>query len=220
MSNFRFKTIMKIKFTFLLLIQVFLFNAQISNRLKKKVDAIDKKYFAFILQDSHDSKSYDELNKMYSEVSKTATNDELFFLALNGNTFIRYNSVSILVYKKDLRIIRLYKYYSQFPMEYSQKMGHIWSQKDMAFSIRSLIMLDLQSYNIYKLCKDKFFNDLGNFYSKEDITYYENLDIPLLKNIITEFEKIDKTYIPERLQFYEEIKNNWINGKLQKPRYE
>ena len=207
---------MKTKFAFLLLIHAFLFNAQISNKLKKKVELIDKKYFAFILQESCDSKAYDELNKLYSEISKTATNDELFFLALNGNTFIRYNAASNLASKKDLRTIHLYKYYSKFPMEYNERMGHVWSTQDMAFSIRSLIILDLESYQLYKLFKDKSANEVSNFYSKEDINYYENLDPQILRNFITEFEKIDKIFIPARLEVYKEIKDNWKEDKIQK----
>ncbi|HEX7869206.1 MAG TPA: hypothetical protein VF455_03750 [Chryseobacterium sp.] len=210
---------MKNKFAFLLLFHAFLFNAQISNKLKKKIELIDEKYFALILQESYDSKAYDELNKLYSEISKTATNDELFFLALNGNTFIRYNAASNLASKKDSRTIHLYKYYSKFPMEYNKKMGHVWSIQDMAFSIRSLIILDLESYQQYKILKDESFIKVSNFYSKEDINYYENLDPQILRNFITEFEKIDKIFIPERLEVYKEIKDNWIDDKLQKPNY-
>jgi hypothetical protein len=125
---------MKLKLVFILLIQTCIFNAQISNKLKKKVELIDKKYFVIILKDSYDTKAYEELSNKYSEILKIATDDELFYLALNGNTFIRHKAVSSLVYKNDKRIIDLYKYYSEFPFEYEIKLSSVISKQDMALS--------------------------------------------------------------------------------------
>ncbi|MCX8523628.1 hypothetical protein OF897_06800 [Chryseobacterium formosus] len=209
---------MKIKLTLLLLIQTFLLNAQISNKIKKMVEKIDGKYFTVIQKKDYDSIIYGELNTLFSEISKTATNDELFFLALNGNTFIRHNAATSLVYKKDKRIIDLYRYYSELPMMYKIKMSHVIQIQDMALNIRGNILTELKNYENYNFLKSKQMNhSITDFYSKEDISYYENLDSEVLKNFINEFEKIDKIFIPERLEVYKEIKDNWIDDKLQKP---
>lgn len=209
---------MKIKLSFILIIQIFIVNAQISNKLKKNVQNIDEKYFTVILKKEYDAKTYDELNKIYSEISKTATNDELFFLALNGNTFIRHNAASSLVYKKDKRIIDLYRYYSEFPMMYKIKMSHVIQIQDMALSIRAKILIELENYENYKLLKEKQTNhhSMTDFYSREEIDYYENLNSKMLRNFIDEFEKIDKIFIPARLEVYKEIKDNWKDDKIQK----
>jgi hypothetical protein len=206
---------MKIRFIVILLIQTYILNAQISNTLKKKVESIDKKYFTVILK-SYDTKVYEELYTIYSDIAKTATNNELFYLALNGNTFIRHNAVSSLVYRNDKRIIELYKYYSEFPLEYEIKLSCVISKQDMALSnIRGSIFSRLKNYEDYKYLAKEHKNELVNFYTKEQINDYEKLDIQFLKNCITEFEKIDTIFIPSRLDTYKEINENWKDGKIQ-----
>jgi len=210
---------MKLKLIIILLIQTCILNAQISNKLKKKVESIDKKYFTVILQ-NYDTKVYEELYTMYSGIAKTATNNELFYLALNGNTFIRHNAVSNLVYRNDKRIIDLYRYYSEFPFEYEIKLSGVVSKQDMALSnIRGSIFSRLKNYEDYKYLAREHKNELDNFYTKEEIDYYEKLNIQFLKNCITEFEKIDKIFIPSRLDTYKEINENWKDGKIQNFNY-
>jgi hypothetical protein len=208
---------MKLKFIAILLIQALILNAQISNKLKKKVESIDKKYFTIILQ-SHDTKAYEELYSIYSDIAKTATNDELFYLALNGNTFIRPNAVLDLVYRNDKRIIELYRYYSKFPFEYERKLSCVVSKQDMALSnIRATVFSQLKNYEEYKYVSEERKDLLTNFYSKEEINYYQKLDIQFFKNCITEFEKIDEIFIPDRLDTYKIINEYWKEGKLQVP---
>ncbi|MDQ0593109.1 hypothetical protein QFZ37_001478 [Chryseobacterium ginsenosidimutans] len=207
---------MKLKLVLILLIQACIFNAQISNKLKEKVENIDKKFFTIILQ-QYDTEAYAELYNLYSEISKVATNDELFYLALNGNTFIRHNAASSLVYRKDKRIVDLYKYYSKFPMEYEVKMSCIIAKQDMAFSIRGHILADLRGYEDYKLASERLNQPITDFYSKEEIDYYEKLDTNFLNDCIDEFENIDVIFIPDRLDIYKEINEHWKDGKLQGP---
>jgi len=209
----------KFKFILILLLQTLFYSAQISNKVKKVVEPIDHQYFKIILTENYDEKGYFNLHKMFSKVSAIATNDELFYLALNGSTFVRINSVSVLVARKDYRIIKLYRYYSEFPLEYEIKIGHVISKQDMALSnIRTQIFSQLISYNDYQNTKKLIKNQpLLDFYSKDEMAYYENLDITPFENLIVEFDKIDKLFIPQRIKFYEEIKNNWIDKKLQIP---
>ncbi len=206
---------MKLRLICIFLTISFITNAQISKKLKDRVEIIDKKFFDIILQ-TYDNKSYEELYTLYSEVSKTATNDELFYLALNGSTFIRYNAAFSLLYKKDKRIIDLYKYYSKFPMQYEIKMSCIIAQQDMALSIRGNILAELRNYEEYKIISEKS-NQSKDFYTKEEINYYEKLDINFFKDCLDEFKIIDETYIPERLEIYKIINENWKDGKLQSP---
>ncbi|SIT23980.1 hypothetical protein [Chryseobacterium gambrini] len=206
---------MKLRLICIFLTISFISNAQISRKLKDKVEIIDKKFFDIILQ-TYDNKSYEELYTLYSEISKTATNDELFYLALNGNTFIRHNAAFSLLYKKDKRIIDLYKYYSKFPMQYEIKMSCIIAQQDMALSIRGYILAELRNHEEYKIISKKS-NQSKDFYTTEEINYYEKLDINFFKDCIDEFEIIDETYIPERLEIYKIINENWKDGKLQFP---
>ncbi|WP_336734931.1 hypothetical protein, partial [Chryseobacterium sp. VD8] len=60
-------------------------------------------------------------------------------------------------------------------------------------------------------------NQSKDFYTTEEINYYEKLDINFFKDCIDEFEIIDETYIPERLEIYKIINENWKDGKLQFP---
>ncbi|MCY0970007.1 hypothetical protein [Chryseobacterium wangxinyae] len=209
----------KFKIILILLLQTLFYSAQISNKIKKVVEPIDYQYFKIILTENYDEEGYSNLYKMFSKVSDIATNDELFYLALNGSTFIRINSVSVLVARKDHRIIKLYRYYSEFPLEYETKIGHVISKQDMALSnIRAQIFSQIINYNNYQNTKKLIKNQsLSDFYSKDEMVYYENLDITPFENLIVEFDKIDKLFIPQRIESYEEIQKNWIDEKLQIP---
>jgi hypothetical protein len=75
-------------------------------------------------------------------------------------------------------------------------------------------------YENYKYISEKLKNQpITDFYSKEEINYYEKLNTKFLKDCIIEFEKIDKIFIPKRLDIYKEINENWKDNKLQIPNY-
>jgi hypothetical protein len=192
--------------------------SQISDKIRIKVDIINEKYFNIMLKDNYPTNEYNELSKLYGDLSATATNDELFYLSLMGNTFIRRSAVLDLLFKKDSRIIILYKYYSQFPLMYEEKIGHVVTDQDIALSnIRGYVVLKITQYQEFNFLKEKFTNDLSNHYSEDDINYYNNLDINYYQKLISEFDKIDKLFIPNRLELCKEIGEFWKDGKLLMP---
>lgn len=106
---------MKLRLICIFLTISFISNAQISRKLKDKVEIIDKKFFDIILQ-TYDNKSYEELYTLYSEISKTATNDELFYLAKNGSNSLKLYSGKELFKRNDKRFLEIYQYYNDHPV--------------------------------------------------------------------------------------------------------
>ncbi|KQS91865.1 hypothetical protein [Chryseobacterium sp. Leaf394] len=208
---------MEIRFTILFIFQILFFSAQLRNELKDIIEPIDHQYFKIILLENYDREGYSKLYDMFNEVSEKATNDELFYLALNGNTFVRVNSILELISRNDSRIIQLYRYYSKFPLEYKIMIGHVVSKQDMALSnIRGLFISQLKNYKWYLEMKNNIKNQkLTDFYSEDQIKYYENFDSKPIEDLISEFDKIDKQFIPQKLNYLEEIKNHWKDDKLQ-----
>lgn len=208
---------MKIRFTILFIFQILFFSAQLRNELKDIIEPIDYQYFKIILLENYDREGYSKLYDMFNEVSEKATNDELFYLALNGNTFVRVNSILELISRNDSRIIQLYRYYSKFPLEYEIMIGHVVSKQDMALNnIRGLFISQLKNYKWYLEMKNNIKNQkLTDFYSEDQIKYYENFDSKPIEDLISEFDKIDKQFIPQKLNYLEEIKNHWKDDKLQ-----
>ncbi len=95
---------MKLRLICIFLTISFISNAQISRKLKDKVEIIDKKFFDIILQ-TYDNKGYEELYTLYSEISKTATNDELFYLSKNGSNSLKLYSGKELFKRNDKRFL-------------------------------------------------------------------------------------------------------------------
>ncbi|MCD0454637.1 hypothetical protein LPB85_04155 [Chryseobacterium sp. LC2016-27] len=192
--------------------------SQISDKIRDKVEIIDEKYFKIILSDSYPINEYAELSKLYGELSKNVTSDELYYLSLMGNDFIKRNAVFDLLLKKDSRIVKLYKHYSQFPVKYRDKIGHVVTDQDMALSnIRGYIVSRITQYQNFIFFKGKLKNELSDHYSEEEINYYNNLDIKHYQNLISEFDKIDKLFIPDRLEICNEIGKFWKDEKLKMP---
>ncbi|RKE82795.1 hypothetical protein [Chryseobacterium sp. AG363] len=207
---------MKIKFSLFFLFSLYLFNAQISDQLKQLIDPIDKEYFDLTIKEDYDTDKYSKLSEMYNEIDKTATNDELFYLAVNGSTFIRINAISSLIDRNDKRIVDLYRYYSKFTLIYYQKMGCVVTAQDMALSsIRGKIMNKIKFYELYKHMKTQKNWEL--LFSNEDIEYYEKFNVGDFKLYVKAFDEIDKKFIPERIETNDSIKEIWKDNKLHVP---
>ncbi|MGE8512486.1 MAG: hypothetical protein ACN6N7_07285 [Chryseobacterium culicis] len=205
---------MKIRFSLFLLLQIYLLNAQISDQLKQLIDPIDKGYFDLTLKEDYNTEEYSKLSEIYNEIDKTATNDELFYLAFNGSTFIRINAISSLIDRNDKRIVDLYRYYSKFTLIYYQKMGCIIMPQDMALSnIRGNVMSKIKYYEDYEYMKEQ--KDLELFFSNKDIEYYKKFKVNDFKSYLKIFDEIDKKFIPLRIENNDSIKEIWKDNKLQ-----
>ncbi len=207
---------MKIKFSLFFLFSIYLLNAQISGPLKQLIDPIDKEYFDLTIKEDYNTDKYSKLSEMYNEIDKTATNDELFYLAVTGSTFIRINAILSLIDRNDKRIVDLYRYYSKFTLIYYHKMGCLATAQDMALSnIRGNIMNKIKYYELYKHMKTQKNGEL--LFSNEEIEYYEKFNVSDFKSYVKAFDEIDKKFIPERIETNDSIKEIWKDNKLQVP---
>ncbi|MCU7618625.1 hypothetical protein NZ698_15630 [Chryseobacterium sp. PBS4-4] len=180
------------------------------------IEPLDQQYFKIMLAENYNEEEYSDLDKMFTKASKIATNDELFYLALNGNTFVRVHSISPLIERNDKRIIYLYRYYSEFPLSYKQKMGCVISDQDMALSnIRSKIIYSIKNFEDYQYIKEKDEKELRLFFSEDEIRTFEDFKLDDFKNYLNEFNKIDKKFIPNRIETLEMIKQAWKDEKIQ-----
>lgn len=106
---------MKLNSTIFLLLTTFFCEAQISKKVKMLARPLDTIQYA---ESSHigiggeRSKLYDDFRKL----AKTATNDELFYLAKNGSNSLRLYSGKKLFKRNDKRFLEIYQYYNDHPV--------------------------------------------------------------------------------------------------------
>lgn len=106
---------MKWKSTIFLLFTITFCEAQISKKVKMLASPLDTIQYA---ESSHigiggeRSKMYDDFRKL----AKTATNDELFYLAKNGSNSLKLYSGKELFKRNDKRFLEIYQYYNDHPV--------------------------------------------------------------------------------------------------------
>ncbi|WP_415328551.1 hypothetical protein [Chryseobacterium sp. MMS23-Vi53] len=127
---------MKLKFVFILLSQTCILNAQLSNKVRtlaKPLDTISFAESSHIGIDGEESKIYNSFKKL----SKTATNNELYYFAKNGSNALKLYSSKELLKRNDKRFIEIYKYYSDNLLQMKYREGCVGKREDIAYYLKS-----------------------------------------------------------------------------------
>ena len=138
---------MKIKFTFLFLLQAYIFSAQISQEIRKLAKPLDSISYA---ESSHIGYGGEE-SKIYNyfkNLSKVASNDDLYYFAKNGSNSLRLYSSKELLKRNDRRFLEIYKFYSENPLIMRYQSGCVSSTENIIkllnneiFSAKEIISL-------------------------------------------------------------------------------
>lgn len=122
---------MKLNSTIFLLLTTFFCEAQISKKVKMLASPLDTIQYA---ESSHigiggeRSKLYDDFRKL----AKTATNDELFYLAKNGSNSLKLYSGKELFKRNDKRFLEIYQYYNDHPVMMKYVNGCVGKKDNIA----------------------------------------------------------------------------------------
>jgi len=122
---------MKLRILPLLLLTITFCEAQISEKVKMLVKSLDTIQYA---ESSHigiggeRSKLYDDFRKL----AKTATNDELFYLAKNGSNSLKLYSGKELFKRNDKRFLEIYQYYNDHPVMMKYVNGCVGKKDNIA----------------------------------------------------------------------------------------
>ncbi|MFS4431794.1 hypothetical protein [Chryseobacterium sp. S90] len=107
------------------------YNAQVSDAVKKLAKPLDHISYA---ESSHigaggeESKIYNQFKK----VAKIATNDELFYFAMNGSNALKVYSGKELFKRNDKRFLEIYTFYSSNPLIMKYTLGCVGKNKNIA----------------------------------------------------------------------------------------
>lgn len=116
---------------FLFTFSMFKFNAQVSDAVKKTAKPLENISYA---ESSHigaggeQSKIYNQFKK----VSKIATNDELYYFAMNGSNALKLYSGKELFKRNDKRFLDVYTLYSKKPLKMEYVLGCTTDSKNIA----------------------------------------------------------------------------------------
>ena len=117
--------------SFLLIFGFIGYNAQVSDAVKKLAQPLDHISYA---ESSHigvggeESKIYNQFKK----VAKIATNDELYYFAMNGSNALKVYSGKELFKRKDKRFLDIYTFYSRNPLKMEYALGCTIDSKNIA----------------------------------------------------------------------------------------
>ncbi|MEJ5050063.1 hypothetical protein WH221_09485 [Chryseobacterium culicis] len=116
---------------FLLALSFAGYNAQVSDAVKKLAQPLDTISYA---ESSHigyggeESKIYNQFKK----VAKVASNDELYYFAMNGSNALKLYSGKELFKRKDKRFFDVYAFYSKNPLKMEHVLGCTIDRKNIA----------------------------------------------------------------------------------------
>ena len=122
---------MKWNSTIFLLFTVIFCEAQISEKVKmlaKPLDTIQYAESSHIGIGGERSKLYDDFRKL----AKTATNNELFYLAKNGSNSLKLYSGKELFKRNDKRFLEIYQYYNDHPVMMKYVNGCVGKKDNIA----------------------------------------------------------------------------------------
>lgn len=121
---------------FLLTLSFIGYNAQVSESVKKMAQPLDRISYA---ESSHigaggeESKIYNQFKK----VAKIASNDELYYFAMNGSNALKLYSGKELFKRKDKRFLDVYTFYSRNPLIMEYVLGCTIDRKNIAEFLKS-----------------------------------------------------------------------------------
>ncbi|RXM39737.1 hypothetical protein BOQ62_09945 [Chryseobacterium sp. CH21] len=118
-------------YVFLLVFSFTGYNAQISDAVKKLSQPLENISYA---ESSHigfggeESKIYNQFRK----VAQRATNDELYYFAMNGSNALKVYSGKELFKRNDKRFLEIYTFYSSNPLMMKYTLGCVGKNKNIA----------------------------------------------------------------------------------------
>jgi len=107
------------------------YKAQISDTVKKLAQPLDTISYA---ESSHigyggeESKIYNQFKK----VAQVASNDELYYFAMNGSNALKVYSAKELFKRNDKRFLEIYTFYSNNPLIMKYTLGCVGKNKNIA----------------------------------------------------------------------------------------
>ncbi|WP_312508067.1 hypothetical protein [Chryseobacterium culicis] len=106
-------------------------NAQVSDTVKKTAKPLDNISYA---ESSHTGAGGEEsqLYNQFKKVARIATNDELYYFAMNGSNALKLYSGKELFKRKDKRFIEVYTFYSSHPLVMKYTLGCVGKNKNIS----------------------------------------------------------------------------------------
>lgn len=178
---------------FLLTFCLIMYNAQVSDAVKKLAKPLENISYA---ESSHigaggeESKIYNQFKK----VAQSATNDELYYFAMNGSNALKVYSGKELFKRNDKRFLEIYSFYSSNPLMMKYTLGCVGKNKNIAeflkdevysaqdyISLRDMLLKNNNKQDEIEKTQLKQIKELG----------YGKLTEEDIKSVKIQLEKID-----------------------------
>ncbi len=110
-------------------------NAQVSDAVKKTAKPLENISYA---ESSHTGAGGEEsqLYNQFKKVARIATNDELYYFAMNGSNALKLYSGKELFKRKDKRFLEVYTFYSGNPSVMKYTLGCVGENKNIAVLLK------------------------------------------------------------------------------------
>lgn len=182
---------MKLRMLPLLLFTITFCEAQISKKVKMLASPLDTIQYA---ESSHigiggeRSKLYDDFRKL----AKTATNNELFYLAKNGSNSLKLYSGKELFKRNDKRFLEIYQYYNDHPVMMKYVNGCVGKKDNIATHLMDEMYAAKEIISIRdSISKEKTDNFTKAQLKSIEDEGYKKLKIENVKYFLKEIKKID-----------------------------
>lgn len=122
-------------YCFLFTFGIIKLNAQVSDAVKTTAKPLENISYA---ESSHTGAGGEEsqLYNKFKKVAKIATNDELYYFAMNGSNALKLYSGKELFKRKDKRFLEVYTFYSANPLIMKYTLGCVGENKNIAVLLK------------------------------------------------------------------------------------
>lgn len=180
-------------YSLLLVVNIVFYHAQVSDAVKKMAQPLNTLSYAdssHIGYGGEESKIYNQFKK----IAKIASNDELYFYAMNGSNALRVYSGQELFKRNDKRFLGVYTFYSSNPLIMQYTLGCVTQNKNISEFLKDEVY-SAQDYISLRdqLLKSKDKHDEISKIQLRQITDqgYGKLTEENVKSVKKQLEKID-----------------------------